>query len=135
MKRREDWPEKLAEFVESRSATPFAWGSHDCCQFAAQAVAVMTGEDLAAKIKPYTTAAAAARVLKKFGGVEAIPGAVGLAEIPIKRAQRGDVVSIIAEGDGRNALGLCCGTAAVFPGKIGIAFVETSICHRAWRVG
>jgi hypothetical protein len=112
MKRREDWPEKLAEFVESRSATPFAWGSHDCCQFAAHA-----------------------RVLKKFGGVEAIPGAVGLAEIPIKRAQRGDVVSIIAEGDGRNALGLCCGTAAVFPGKIGIAFVETSICHRAWRVG
>ena len=47
MKRLEDWPERLAAFVEARRAMPFRWGQNDCALFAADAVAAVTGVDLA----------------------------------------------------------------------------------------
>lgn len=46
MTRVEDWPERLAAFIEQRRKMPFAWGSNDCALFAADAVCAITGVDL-----------------------------------------------------------------------------------------
>ncbi|MBM3855052.1 MAG: hypothetical protein FJ399_18170, partial [Verrucomicrobia bacterium] len=34
-----DWPARLDAFIEQRRRSAFAWGVHDCCQFARAAVA------------------------------------------------------------------------------------------------
>ena len=40
MKRLEDWPERLAAYVDAHRDTPFRWGQNDCATFAAGAVEV-----------------------------------------------------------------------------------------------
>lgn len=59
------WPEALADFIRARADMPFAWGSNDCCAFAAAAIEVMTGADLMRGVPPYATPAEAALILKR----------------------------------------------------------------------
>ena len=49
MERLQDWPSRLAEFVESRRDVGFARGKADCCMLVADAVQAMTGVDYAAR--------------------------------------------------------------------------------------
>lgn len=43
-----DWPERLSKTIAAARGTPFAYGRHDCCIFAADCVEALTGIDLAA---------------------------------------------------------------------------------------
>ena len=45
MTRADNWRTLLADFIESRRERPFVWGQHDCCLFAADWVALATGQD------------------------------------------------------------------------------------------
>jgi len=66
--RAQDWEERLDRFVKSRRSTPFAWGTHDCCLFAADAIESMTGVDIAVKFRgKYDSLASCMSVLKGFG--------------------------------------------------------------------
>lgn len=135
----EGWEERLAGFIESRSTTPFAWGSHDCSAFTAGAVCVMTGVDAMTQHGKYTTSVSAARVLRAAGGIENIPTALGLRELPsVLSSGRGDVVAAETYGGrkGRRvvALGVCIGILSVFAGPVGVTALKTSECLRAWRV-
>lgn len=133
MSRYPDWPERLHAFVEARRGTPFAWGKHDCCLFAADAVAAMTGADLAGTLRGrYTTRIGAARILKKQGGLRAIVDA-RMTRIPTLAAGRGDVVLIETEqGD---ALGICLGRQIVAAGPDGLTFIGLERAEAAWREG
>lgn len=129
----EGWEKRLYAFISSRRATPFAWGSHDCCAFTAGAVLVTTGRDAMAEHVGYSSALAAARVIKTAGGIESIPelhGAQPLASLGL--AMRGDVVSV--EQNGRISLGICAGRLSYFAAKVGLAEIETLKCRKAWRV-
>ena len=54
------WRQQLDALIASRMAAPFAWGAHDCCLFAADAVLAQTGEDPAAEFRgTYASAAEA----------------------------------------------------------------------------
>lgn len=133
--RREDWPARLAALVEARRAAPFAWGVHDCCQFARTAVIAVRGTDPVAAIKlgRYKTAAGARRQLLRLGGVLALPERCGLVPVPLSQAQRGDLV--VGTGlDGGDALGVCLGERAAFPGLHGLVFPFLHSCRAAWRV-
>ena len=96
MARIDNWPRTLNALIEERRAASFAWGAHDCCLFAADGVRATTGADPAADLRGrYRTALGAARLIRRrfAGDIEAIPSALGFAEIPPALARRGDVVS------------------------------------------
>ena len=125
-----DRPAALAALIEAHRETPFAWGVHDCCLWAATAVQVQTGEDPAARLRgTYATEAEAVALIKN------IPGRLGFKRVPVLRCQRGWLVSKSFEGTGP-ALGVCAGAKAVFVSRTGgLVFVPMNECRKAWRVG
>jgi hypothetical protein len=131
--RRDNWPKLLAQFIEARRAQPFAWGSNDCCTFAADWVEICTGEDYAKAWRGrYTSALGAARVLDEAGGVEALVDALGLQRIGPKLAGRGDIV---AQEAGRGmTLGICLGETTAFAAKAGLLFGPITNVETAWRI-
>ncbi len=135
--RLENWPSLLAAFLADEK--PFAWGSRDCCLFAADAVLCVTGIDPAIDFRHrYTTAKGAASVLKQYGGLE---GAVehitldhGMMEVQVSMAQRGDVVLIDSPlGDALAVIDL----AGTITGQStdGLTRYPIRCARRAWRIG
>jgi hypothetical protein len=131
--RHEDWPKRLQGLINESERKPFAWGSHDCCLFAARAVEVITGIDHAATLRgTYSTALEAARILQARGGVRGIATAALGDEIPCLTAQRGDIVLI--ESDHGEALGVCLGADCAVPGPDSLTRVPLLSILAAWRV-
>ena len=142
LRRFHNWPELLDAYLAQHVNTPFAWGRHDCALFAADAVHIMTGTDLAEAFRlQYDSALGAARQMKAFcgGGLEEtalrICAAQGMEEIPVELAQRGDW--LLLERGERPALGIVeqDGMRGVFAGEHGLAHYPVVFCRRAWRVG
>jgi hypothetical protein len=131
-----DWTERLAELVEERRQAPFAWGSQDCCLFAADAVVAVTGGDPAAAWRgKYRTEAGAERLLGALGLEGTVAQALadfGLQECPPAFAQRGDL-AIVASGN-LPTVGVVLGDAVAAPGPDGLAFVPLTSASRAWGV-
>jgi hypothetical protein len=128
-----NWQIRYADLCRARKATPFAWGAHDCCLWAADVVEALTGVDHAATWRgTYDTASAAARLVAELGGVQAIAtGALGAA-VSTRMAGVGDLVLI--EQDGREMLGVCNGVEALVVGPSGLEPVGMQAAHAAWRV-
>jgi hypothetical protein len=126
-----DRPALLTRYIEERRRMPFAWGSNDCCLFAADWVLAATGRDLAAEYRgQYETALGALRFVKSAGGVEGLVEKAGGQRIDVKLAHRGDVVARDV-GDGVG-LGLCIGSLAAFVAQDGLRFVDFS-SGSCWR--
>lgn len=125
-----NWPHALATYLRACHDRPFAWGVHDCAQFAAGAVEVQTGRR--PTLPRYRSAAGAARLLRERALRERATDALG-PEIPPARAQRGDLV--LAAGADGAALGVCMGEVSWFPGKpSGLVARPTLECVTAWGV-
>lgn len=118
--------------VRARSATPLQWGVHDCCLFAADAVAAQTGVDHAKAWRgSYATAAQATTLLEALGGLEAV-GAMAGPEIHPRLARAGDVGLI--DGGDRELLGVCAGEVWLVPAATGLAAKPFEAARKAWRV-
>ena len=130
--RHPDWAECLALFLLARRAQPFAWGTNDCCMFAADAVQAMTGVDHAAEYRgQYSDAAGAARLLG--AGVEPFADRALGERIAWPLARRGDVV--LANIEGRRSLGICDGAYVVGPGDDALMYLPMAdVALAAWRV-
>lgn len=89
-----DWEVRLAAYLEALRLRRFAWGEHDCCTFAAGAVAAMTAVDPMAEFRGrYTTAIGSARALRRYGaGTLAATLDIKFERISHALAQRGDIV-------------------------------------------
>lgn len=73
MRRLIDAEQRLLAVVTHRMAQPFAWGAADCCAWAFDAVAAVTGVDPIADVRgTYRTAWQARRVLRRLGGLRAV---------------------------------------------------------------
>lgn len=119
--------------IQSRMHAPFAWGSHDCALFAAEVVLAITGIDLAAEYRGYSTEAGAAKILKRQGGLEGIATrALGESRSPLL-ARPGDVGLVM--NDGRECLGVCTGATWHVPGTHGLVALPLSDAIKSWRVG
>lgn len=136
VKRRPDWPERLAALITERRAQPFVWGVHDCCLFAADVVKAMTGHDPAAPYRgTYSTQEGAAKVLANAGGVFALVDAtLGHGQrIPVRLAKRGDLVFVDTEQG--VAVGVVTSDHAVFAAPDGLTQMPLSRCRDvAYRV-
>jgi hypothetical protein len=129
--RRDNWPDLLAAYIEERRNAPFAWGSNDCCLFAADWIQIATGRDIAAQWRgSYTTALGARRALDEGGGIERLVEQEGGIRIQTGLAQRGDLVA--QDFPVGIALGICVGPLAAFVSQNGIEFVPLSKAS-IWR--
>jgi hypothetical protein len=127
MMRREDWPERLYDYVESRRDTPFDWATNSCASFAAAAVEAMTDE--AVPLPAFATTAEAAALLAERSLRDRVGDVMGPEIVP-SFAQRGDLVLIDIEG--RESVAVCLGLDAVGPGTAGIVLVPMSAAIAAW---
>jgi hypothetical protein len=133
----QDWPERLAAFIEGRRHAPFAWGTHDCAMFGGSAIEAQIGTDPFAAFRGrYTTEEEADAITSPAGGFEALLAATlaefGAAECPPALAQRGDV-GMVRVGN-TEALGVIMGGLVAVPGPDRLAFVPPSRIYRAWAI-
>ncbi|HTN12513.1 MAG TPA: hypothetical protein VL154_16205 [Acetobacteraceae bacterium] len=135
-KRVPTWPERLAALIEERRHTPFVWGTHDCCLFAADAVLATTGADPAAEWRGRYDSEAEALELLGARGLEGTVAdamaAFGAPECPVLAAQRGDVV--LATSGNEPLVGVAFGSRIVVPGPERLVFLPLSAGSRAWAV-
>ncbi|QHJ00124.1 hypothetical protein GT347_20350 [Xylophilus rhododendri] len=128
----------LDTFLHERRGRVFAWGSHDCCTFAADWVLAATGRDPMADLRGLDSPLQAMRRLRDLGGfVEAGVKAMGPA-LPGLMAQRGDVV-LVRSGRrfGRAsgyAFAICTGGHLAAAGTDRLLFLAITDAEAAWRV-
>lgn len=133
MQRLEDWPTRLAEFIEARRERAFSWGESDCCLFVCDAIEAMTGSDPGVRWRGlYTTEKGARRVLRDNGGVDGIATMVLGPAMPPALAGRGDV-SLIDTPSGE-ALALCLGGLIAAQCQAGLEFIPMTAAKAAWKV-
>lgn len=126
------WQRQFDALVAERMRTPFCWGQHDCCLWAADAVKAQTGVDHAAGYRgTYFTELQAARLLRELGGLAELAGRVGPERAPLT-AQTGDV-GLVFDGS-RELLGICVGAHWLVPATYGLAALPLSAARRAWSV-
>ena len=123
---------RLYVLVAQRLATPFQWGVHDCCLWAADCVLALTGRDLATGLRrTYADALGAGRLVQQLGGMQAIGARAG-PEIPPMAAAVGDVGLVVL--DDRQLLTVCLGAQWLAPAAHGLAARPLPDAVHAWRV-
>lgn len=66
LKRSTNWPSLLSQYLNDAKDFKFAWGSNDCCFFAANLIKRLTDVDVLSDIRgKYSTRAGAFKVLKE----------------------------------------------------------------------
>lgn len=137
MPRKSNWPSLIPLFLEEKQATPFAWGTNDCAMFAADWICILTRIDPAKKLRgTYSDQEGAKRVLRKHGGMTKLAqmycNRYHWPEIPIKRAQRGDLVLFKAPSG--ISLGVCFGAQFCGPCAYGLEWREMKEAIKTWRI-
>ncbi|MBK5203870.1 MAG: hypothetical protein JJD98_00225 [Polaromonas sp.] len=128
-----DWQICYERFVSERQNMPFAWGSNDCCTFAADCVLALTGADVALpELRTHTTELQAARLLKKHGGVAGIATTALGEPIAALLANVGDVV--LTDMGGGDTLAICNGSSCMAPGPHGLVHLGMDTARACWRV-
>jgi hypothetical protein len=134
----------LHQFFTARSKMPFAWGTNDCCTFAADAILAMTGTDIAAPFRgKYTDLASALGAIKAVTKVGKVSSGVahcatkaGLAELTQPAmARRGDLVLVEDNDTWVAGVVHLNGRNVAVVGKDGVVLKALNTIRRAWRVG
>lgn len=126
------WQIALSRAVKERMNKPFAWGTHDCCLFAAACVHAVTGKDPALDVRgTYHTAQDAAMILRDLGGLLHVAESRFGEEVPALMAQAGDVALVRFEG--RDTLAICMGGHLLAPGAERLEYIPLSEALRVWR--
>lgn len=133
--------EALASLIADRQQSMFAWGVHDCCLWASDAIHAQVGADPAALIRGrYATALQAARVIRACGPTLADIATAALGS-PLRHpmlACAGDVGLVEIAGhdsDWPDALGVCIGEWWACPGRDGLTLQPMGAARISWRVG
>ncbi|MCV2349330.1 DUF6950 family protein [Paucibacter sp. Y2R2-4] len=133
-KRLPDWPHRLDALVRERLTEPFAWGRNDCCNWAADVVRALRGDDALQEFRdtPRRSAAAALRRIRQRGGIAAGMARAGLEPVLATLATRGDLV-LLPQGRWP-VLALCEGEFALAPGAAGLVLLPMNYEAEAWAV-
>ncbi len=133
MQRLQDWPERLADFIEARRERAFSWGESDCCLFVCDGIAAMTGTDPGERWRGlYQSEKGARRVLRDNGGVGGLATLILGPPIAPALAGRGDVVMI--DTPSGEALALSVGAGIAAQGDSGIEFHPAGAAKAAWKI-
>ena len=142
-----DWESRLGAYIEGRSSAQFAWGVHDCAQFALGAVIATVGF-APVRMRPfstlqYRTGAQAYRALRRLhfaSLLEVALFALNQRETHlVSHSRRGDLVWM-PDGAGAEAfhgmgtLGVSWSDGVLFPTKEGLAAFGVVRLDRAGAV-
>jgi hypothetical protein len=131
--RRTDWHARFAAIVAERLTTRFAWGSHDCCLWASDAVLAMTDTDIADGYRGrYDSALGARRILAEAGGIAAMVRRVVGEPIGRLRATQGDLGLVDTEGV--EVLAICHGLGWIVAAGQGLGYAPLGAVVTSWRV-
>lgn len=134
MKRLKNWPSRFAALEASARLYEYAWGVHDCCLWAADAVEACTGMDPAAAWRgTYTDVAGAAVVMRRLGGLRRV-GAMAGSAIDPRFAIPGDVGLLVMAGS-RPRLAVCSGFGWLSLVDRGLTASPVDSARYAWGVG
>ncbi len=142
MTRKDHWATRAYhDYLLSRARTPFAWGTNDCSTFSADGIEAITGVDIMADLRGYTTNTGAMKKIHDVTGGSSLADAVvwcankyGLTErVHPLMAQRGDLV-LYTNDDGELATGLVHlnGRHIVSPGDAGLIRIPITSVTRSW---
>lgn len=141
IKRKHDWDTAaLHTFLLARAHTPFSWAHNDCATFSADGILAMTGTDIMAELRGYTTQAEAIAKITAVTGGHTLEDAIvwvaakhGLTERKhVLMAQRGDLVLYRNGSDYAAGLVHLNGRDIVSPGSKGIMRMPLTSAYRAW---
>lgn len=136
MRRRADWPEKLAALIEERRFAEFVWGVHDCAMFAADAVERQTGIDPLAQWRgAYNNEETGALILGGVGipvFMDAALRAYGFEPVAPNLARRGDFV--IIDVANMPTCGVHLGATVAAPGLVRLHFLPSRLIREAWAI-
>jgi len=119
--------------IDAWRARPLVYGSGDCCQFVAEMIVALRGEDLRHLFPAYSSQAEAEDIIAAHGGlVGLVSHALGEPSHP-SRAIAGDAV-VYQEEDGREVAGVCIGARIAAPGPAGLVFPSMSRAIASWRL-
>jgi hypothetical protein len=111
----------------------FAWGTNDCCTFAADWLVVLGKPDPMEGVRgTYQTAKEAMR-LYRAGLLDRVTERLGEPMDNPLCAQRGDI-AVVEMANGREAAGVVAGEFVAVPGHNGLGFLPLTAAVAAWRV-
>lgn len=130
--RKANWSSCLAEYILEWQQKEFKWGRSDCALFAAGAVHVMTGRDLAKGLRGYRTEAGGLKKVRANGYADHVD--VFAKNLPATdRPCAGDLAAI--ESDGNLAMGVFQGRGIyVMTPQHGLALVPNSWAVARFKV-
>ena len=142
MQRRPDWQEVLDGFLRAHENQRFEYGTWDCCLFVCDAIAAMTGVDLATAYRgKYSTRTGALQAIGEQLGTASIlavaensAAAHHMPEVPLLHAHRGDMVLVARGRDYSLGLVALNGREAIVTSKRGLWRLPLSRAVRAWQV-
>jgi hypothetical protein len=139
--KRDDWSNKLNEYIDDIRDLRFQWGANDCLTFANTAHEAMTGEQFAADwCGGYKTAYTAkkwyADLLEKQGFATIIDAIdARLERLDVVLPPRGSIVGRVdASGVTEVALGVCIGETVAFISREGVVFLPVQDGDIFWAV-
>jgi hypothetical protein len=95
VKRLENWPILLSNYLQERKDMPFEWGVNDCLTFLAKGAEAMTGYNYYNIYSGYTTEEEAYKKLEEHGGIiKIVSSYLGSGSRNYKKASRGDVAVV-----------------------------------------
>lgn len=95
VRRVENWPRLLSEYVNDARKLKFKWGENDCLQYSAKWVEVATGSNFYSSYPEYSTKEDAQEILIANGGItKIVNSALGSGHRDYKKASRGDVALV-----------------------------------------
>ena len=137
MIRREDWPERLEEYINDVQDVEFDWDNNNCLIFSMGAVEAVTGENLYQEYREKHATESTETLFEELGviGVYRMLRSAFGNSIPVSMAQRGDL--IIRRKP--YSIGICRGALSNFVGVDedyeGVIEVETLKAAYAFKVG
>jgi hypothetical protein len=142
MERRSDWQRALDEFLRAHETRRFEYGRWDCCLFVCDAIVEMTATDLAASYRGrYTSRAGAMHALAAQLGVASVEAVAenaakvhGMPQVPVERAQRGDMVLVERRRDYSLGLVALNGMEVIVTSERGLWRLPLSCAVKAWHV-
>jgi len=111
----------------------FAWGTCDCCTFAADWLVLLGKPDPMADVRGTYQSAKTAMRLYREGLLPRVVDALGEPMPNPLFAQRGDVV-VVEMHNGREAAGVVVGEVIAVPGYDGLQYCPLGAAVAAWRV-
>jgi hypothetical protein len=142
MTRLPDWQARLDSFLRAHAHDRFVYGSWDCCLWVCSAIHAMTGVDPAQDFRDkYQSRGEAYRAIKAATGATSVQAIVAsitaklqMPEIPVRRAQHGDVVLIERARDYSLGLIALNWSEIIVCRSQGLCRISLNQAIRAWRV-